>query len=37
MEFLKPRSLAELLDGMLERRAGGYQLVNFAGESEMWQ
>ena len=38
MEFLKPRSLAQLLDGMLEQQnAAGYQFINFAGEARMWR
>lgn len=38
MEFLKPRSLAGLLDGVLaDRREGGYRFVNFAGEHSMWR
>jgi hypothetical protein len=38
MEFLKPRSLALLFDATAEQRdGGGYQLVNFVGESKMWR
>ena len=37
MEFLKPRSLAQLLDGMFEERLKGYQFVNFAGEPRLWR
>ena len=38
MEFLKPRSLAHLLEAMIEERTGGgYQFVNFAGEPQMWE
>jgi hypothetical protein len=36
MEFLKPRSLAQLLDAMAEQHdEGGIQIINFAGEGEM--
>jgi hypothetical protein len=38
MEFLKPRSLAQLLDAMAEQRdGGGHRLINFAGEPRMWR
>jgi len=38
MEFLKPKSLAQLLEAMLEQRdEAGFQFVNFAGEPQMWR
>src|SRR5206468_11771950 len=38
MEFLKPRSLAQLLDASLDQRAeGGYWFINFVGEPKMWR
>jgi len=39
MEFLKPKSLAQLFEAMLREgdKAGTYQFVNFAGEPGMWQ
>ncbi len=37
MEFLKPRSLAQFLDAILEQRdEGKYHFINFAGEPRMW-
>jgi len=37
MEFLKPRSMAQLLEAMFEqRREAGYQFINFAAEYKMW-
>lgn len=38
MEFLKPKSLSEMLDAVLESDGErGYSFVNLAGEREMWR